>query len=238
MAQPLARESQAAAQSTTIGKLTIQRLAGISGLVFAIATLAGAFMAPIPPDLTAAPAKFLTYYIDHRSLLLAQELIGILTAVPAFLFLGGLWHRLRAADGEQGILAPAAIAAFGCLVVMAVIGSAWPGAVAYLAGNGLDESSAKSLTVLSLVIGNATFVPVAVLCLISGYLFAVRGATTGIPIWAGWLGILAGCVSFAAVFSVGSSALFRPFGVVAIAGFVAFNAYIAILSVFMVRDTN
>jgi hypothetical protein len=215
--------------------LSAQKVAGIFGLIFVVLTLVGGFIAPFPPDPDEAPAKFLAYYARNRSILLAQAVISLAGIIAVFPFVGGFWNKLRAADGEGGILAISAIAAFILTGAIATILSAWTGGLAMLANNGLDETNAKAFTFVFDFIGNGIYAPLAAMSLSSGYLFVTKG---GLPKWGGWLGIVLGIVQGVAIGEVATSGLFTPFGPLGLVSFVGFMLYTAIISVFMLRGSD
>lgn len=210
-----------------------QRLAGAAGLLFVVSILVSGFMVAPPPSPDEPATKFLAYYSDHRNVLLVQAILGLLAIIPAFVFAAGLWNLLRSEDREGGVLASAAIFSFIASGALAVLISAWFGALGYLGnGHGLTEDSAKTLSVLAAVLNQAFFAPLALTTGGSGLLLT-RG--TSVPRWIGWIGLAAAVLAVVGVFSVANSGVFAPFGIAFFAAFLSFAAYVAVLSVFMWR---
>lgn len=206
-----------------------QKVAGASGVLFVVALLVSIFIAPLPPGFDEPPAKFLAYYVDHRSILLVQMIIGVLGNIPALVFAGGLWNFLRREEGEGGVFSGAAVFAFVFGGVLATVATCWPGAIAYLAGNGLDESLARNLTAVSILLSPGIFSALSTMSATSG-LVVLRNSV--VPKWIGWVGLLAALLQLVAIFSVAKSGLFGPFGFFGFTGLLSFSAYVGLLSVF------
>ncbi|MEP7216529.1 MAG: DUF4386 family protein [Anaerolineaceae bacterium] len=221
------------AEVDLMGTWNGQKLAGAAGILFVVATLASAFIVSPPPSADESPAKFLEFYSDHRSALLAQAIIGVLAIIPAFLFTAGLLNLLRTGEKEGGILAAAAVLSFIAAGAMALLVTAWFGGLAYMSdGNGLDEGAAKTLSVLAGFMNQGFFAPLALTNGASGYLL-LKGST--VPKWVGWIGLLAAALAFVAVFSVAQSGAFTPFGVFSFGAFLSFSLYVVLVSLFMWR---
>lgn len=211
-----------------------QKLAGAAGVVFVVATVVAIFMVSPPPSPDESPAKFLEYYSDHRSAIIAQALVGLLANIPAILFIAGLWNVLRRDEADGGVLSTSSVIAFIFGGVIVTIGTAWVGALGYLGdGNGLDEASARNLSLLGAMTGlPASFAAFAGYSAASGYLL-LRGAT--LPRWLGWIGMVAALLTVLATFGVAKSGFFAPFGVASFLGFVSILVYVLLVSFFMWR---
>lgn len=209
-----------------------QKVAGAAGILFIAATLVSAFVVSPPPSPDEPAAKFLAYYSEHRTALLAQMMIGLLATIPAIAFVAGLWNLLRSEEGEGGILAPTAAIGFIVSGAVVTVVTGWTGALGYLAdGNGLDEGSARTLSLLGTVFGTSgLFVGFATMEAASAYVL-LKGSV--LPKWLGWIGLVAALLGLVAVFSVAKSGAFAPFGVFSFAAFLSFSAYVAFVSVFM-----
>jgi hypothetical protein len=209
-----------------------QKLAGAAGVLFIVGTLVSAFIVSPPPSPDESAAKFLAYYSDHRTVLLVQMIIGLLAIIPAILFVAGLWNLLRSEEGEGGILATTAAIGFIIAGAVVTVATGWAGALGYLAdGNGLDEGSARTLSLLGTVLcTSGIFVAFATTEAASGYLL-LKGSA--LPKWLGWIGLAAAVIGLAGVFSVAKSGVFAPFGFFSFAAFLSFSAYVVIVSVFM-----
>lgn len=209
----------------------VGRVTGAAGVLAIVLVLGSAFMAPVPPSPDDPASKFLAYYTDHRSILLAQMMVGVVSNIPSLIFGGGLWRILRQEEGGDGFLAPTAVFAFLFAGAVATVATCWPGGVAYVAGNAsLDEASARNFSLISILLSPGIFSAFGTFSATAG-LVVLRGAT--FPRWLGWLGVVAGIVGFLAMFSVAKSGLFVPFGPFMFAGLLASCLYILVLSVFI-----
>lgn len=209
-----------------------QKLAGAAGIVFIVATLVSGFIVSPPPSPDESNAKFVEYFNDHRTVLLVQMIIAVLADIPAFLFIAGFWQLLRREEVAGGILATTAIVSFLVGGAVITVSSGWLGGMGYLGdGNGLDEGSARILSLLgTMVCFSGIFAAFAAAQAASGLLL-LKGAI--LPRWLGWIGLIAALLSLVAVFSVAKSGVFAPFGFFSFAAFLSFSAYVALVSVFM-----
>jgi hypothetical protein len=209
-----------------------QKLAGAAGILFIILTLVSAFIVSPPPSADESPAKFLEYFNDNRSVLLVQMIIAFFAIIPAILFISGIRNLLLSEEAEGGILTLSAVIGFILAGAVVTIATGWLGALGYLGdGFGLDESSARTLSLLGTVMCNSgIFVGFATFEGASGYLL-LKG--TKLPTWLGWIGLAAGVLGLVAIFSVAKDGVFMPFGFFSFAAFLSFSAYVLLVSVFM-----
>lgn len=215
-----------------MGQWNGQKLAGAAGILFIIMTLVSAFIVSPPPSADESPAKFLEYFNDNRSVLLVQMLIGLFAVLPAILFISGVRNLLLSEEAEGGILTLSAVIGFILAGAVVLVATGWLGALGYLGdGNGLDESSARTLSLLGTVICNsAIFVAFATFEGASGYLL-LNGVR--LPKWLGWVGLAAGVLGVIGVFSVAKDGPFAPFDIASFAAFLSFSAYVLLVSIFM-----
>lgn len=215
-----------------MGSWNAQRMAGGAGVLFIVLTLGCGFIVSPPPTADESPAKFLEFFADNRSALLIQMLIALVANIPAFVFASGFWTLLRREDKNGDLLATAAVIALIFGGVIAAISSGWLGALGYLGdGNGLDEGSARTLSLLgSVSTGSGLFVSFTAFAAASG-LVLLRGST--LPKWLGWIGLVASVLGILAMCSVAQSGPFSPFQVIQFAGYLAFSLYVLLVSVFM-----
>jgi hypothetical protein len=208
-----------------------QKLAGAAGIFFIVLTLASGFIVSPPPTPNESATKFLEYYSDHRNALLLQGIVSLLANIPAFIFVGGLWNLLRREEGESGVLAPGAVFAFVTTgAVTSVIAGLYMGLAFSADGNGLDESSARTLGLLVILVNPAIFSIMSPAAALSGYVLW-RGSK--MPNWVGWLGLLTGLVLLVATFSVANAGTFQPYGIFSFLGFLLLSAYGISLGVLM-----
>jgi hypothetical protein len=215
-----------------LGTWNGQKLAGAAGIVFIVATLVSAFIVSPPPMADESNAKFVEYFNDHRTVLLVQMIIAVLADIPAFLFIAGFWQLLRSEESAGGILATTSIISYVVGGAVITVASGWLGGMGYLGdGNGLEEGSARMLSVLgTMVCFSGIFAAFAAAQAASGILL-LKG--TILPRWLGWIGLLAAVISLVALFSVAKSGAFAPFGFVSFAGLLSFSLYVLLVSVFM-----
>lgn len=208
------------------------KLAAGAGVLFIVLTLISAFIVSPPPSADESPAEFLEYFDDNRSTLLVQMIIGLFAVVPAVLFLSGTRDLLRREEGEGGILAMTAVIGFILSGAVVLVATGWLGGLGYLAdGNGLDEGSARTLSLLGTVVCNsAIFIGFATFEGSSGYIL-LKGTT--LPKWLGWVGLAAAVLGLVGVFSVAKDGFFGPFGPASFLAFLSFSAYVLLVSIFM-----
>lgn len=207
-----------------------QKIAGAAGVAFIVMTLASGFIVTPPPSPNESATKFLEYYTDHRNALLLQGIVALLANIPAFLFIAGLWNLLRKEEGENGILAPAAVFAFITAGAVTSVTAGLYLGIAIQADNGLTEELAKGLALVGILTNPALFSVMSAAAAASGYVLW-RGSK--MPNWLGWLGLVDGLVLLIATFSVATSGAFEPFGIFSFGGFLLLSVYGIVLGVFM-----
>ena len=214
-----------------MGSMSGQKISGAAAILFIIMTLVSGFMVSPPPSPNESAAKFLEYYSDNRNALLAQGIIALLSNIPAFLFIAGLWNILRADDRHGDVLANGSLFAFITAGAIASVASVVSMGLAMSAdGNGLTEESARTIGLVFVLANPAIFSSMAAATGFSGLIIA-RG--TRLPTWIGWIGLLNGLVLLVATFSVAMSGAFEPYGLVGFAGFMLLAIYAVVLGVFM-----
>jgi hypothetical protein len=106
---------------------TSNRVAGWSGIVFSILSLAvvPVVLSPAPPSVGAPGAEVAAWFDAHRVGFLVGNYLGILAFAPGFVQLAILVARIRRAEGEEGWLASLvfgtgtfAYAVFACSLVV------------------------------------------------------------------------------------------------------------------------
>ncbi len=173
-----------------------QRLSGLSGIVFVIAQVVGVglyFAAGAPPD-PSNTAKFADYIGKNSSLFLVFGFLDGLSISVAFVFLVGLWWRIRRA-GEQH--AWAAMLVFGAGLVSGLIAILGAG---LLAAAALDTAAKTESTAVRALYeaGTATFLlgafPTALFLAAAAY---AVGRTAVLPAWTAWVGWFAAATNAA-----------------------------------------
>ena len=198
-----------------------QRVGAVCGIGAVVLLVAATLIVPQPPKADAPTAKILSYYIDHRHLLLfAQWLTGVGTAMFLW-FVGslrGAWGREPGSTGELSAVA------FGGGVALAAVALAGTGLNLTLAYLAKDIQNTVDL-VRVLYIGQAlTFTVVffaAAVFLAGGGLLVRR---LGAP-WLGGVGVVLAAFD---LFAAGAVSDFK--GVRSPTGPLPFAAFIGLLA--------
>src|SRR4029077_7777736 len=195
------------------------KLAPLTGVLFAVLTVAGVFSGGETPDANARPAKGIAYYATHRSEVETSPILFALAFLALVLFAGALRSYLRRTSGTEGLSA-LVLAGGGMMAVGALTGAGVESGLAHQLDH-LGPEVAQALNFLS----NELFLPVIggafVLAVCSG-LAILRGAA--LPKWLGWVAIV-----------LGIAAIVPPASFPALLGFVIWSI---VVSVLMYRRTS
>ena len=112
-----------------------QRLMGILGIAFVVATIAPAFFLPPPPPGGAALAEVARYYSDHRDVLLLGGWIGLLGFPFAFGFLAGLGVLLSGEGKVSAWLSAVALVSIAVALAVALVQGILAQALPYVTGS-------------------------------------------------------------------------------------------------------
>ncbi len=189
------------------------RLAPLTGVLFAVLTVAGIFSGGETPDANAGPAKVIAYYTTHRSEVETSAILFALAFLVLVLFAGTLRSYLRHAPGAEGL--SSLVLAGGVLMAAgALTGAGVEYGLAHQL-NHLGPQAAQTLNFLD----NELFLPVLggafVFAVCSG-LAILRGAP--LPKWLGWVAIV-----------LGIAAIIPPASFPALLGFVIWSIIVSIL---------
>jgi hypothetical protein len=117
------------ATELTVADARGRRLDASTGVLAAVLLLAGFLIQGTPPDPNGADEKIIGYLSDHRSAILAGDLlIGVGVAVYIW-FLGALRSYLRAGEGGEGRLSAAAFLGGGVTAALLLAGAAMQSAL-------------------------------------------------------------------------------------------------------------
>jgi hypothetical protein len=164
------------------------RLAPLTGVLFGVLVVVAVITNNSEtPEVSASPAKVVSYYTQHRSEIETSSILFAVAFLVLVLFAGALRSYLRRTAAAEGlgtlVLAGAVLMATGTLP-----GTGLEYGVAHNLHN-LSPEAAKTLT----FIGQELFLPV----LAGGFIFGVcsglailRGAA--LPKWLGWVAIVIG----------------------------------------------
>src|SRR2546423_6280883 len=170
---------------------TAERLAPLTGLVFAIAFLVILFASGDSPNADAHTAKVINYWTKHKD----SEMVTSLIAAIAFLFFawfaGCLRARLALLEGGGRRLANTCFGGALIMTVGALLFSGTSFAAADTVGK-VPVTVTQSIHVLN----NDLFFPLAggaALFLLAAGVLSLR--TRALPAWLGWVAIVLGIVS-------------------------------------------
>ncbi len=173
----------------------LERLAPLTGVVFALIFYGAVFGGGETPDADAKAAEAVKYWSNHDTKQIVVSIAGVVATVFFIWFAGTLRSRLMEAEGGTGRLAATAYAgavlfAAGLLVALGI-----NFVVADTAGS-LDPAATQALSALS----SDLFFPLvggtAVLYLATA---VATLRTAALPAWLGWVTLVMGVVSFTPV---------------------------------------
>lgn len=196
----------------------LERWGAASGLLsIALGVAAAAFERPWPDD----PAALSAFIADHRSAILAQSLLFVLSAAAYLWFLGSLRSFLLGGESGSGRLTGVAFGAGLVWAGMNIAGQAPQIVLTLPAERGMAPGLARAVEDLGFVMLGLANLPMAVL------LAAVAVVTlrTGVlPRWLGWLAVVAGAAAFTLTFGVAQAS-----GPLAPSGWLTYALYPATL---------
>lgn len=168
-------------------ELAWQRVAGASGIVFAVLILVVAFvLAPNPPPSTASGKDVVGFVNAHRDGLGVANYLGALATLFFLTFAAGLRSRLVRAESDRGQLANVS---FGAAIVLAALLLATASAEVAITERALENGdvSVATLYVLSASAGALFFFPIAGMIAAA----SASGMTSRtLPPWLCWLGAI------------------------------------------------
>jgi hypothetical protein len=170
-----------------VGETGWQRVAGASGIVFALLILVVAVgLAPNPPPSTASGKDVVAYVSAHRDALGLANYLGALATLFFLTFAAGLRGRLARAETDRGQLANVS---FGAAVVLAALLLATASAEVAITQRALENGdvSVATLYVLSAGAGAVFFFPIAGMVAAGS---ASGMASRSLPPWLCWVGAI------------------------------------------------
>jgi hypothetical protein len=222
-----------AAISSVESRLSWERIALASGIVFALVQLAavaffGAAAAPHMPSLDAPFAEHAAFYTQYWETLAIANYLYVLPIPFFLLFLGGLFEVLRRAEGQAGVLTTATMSAGVALAMVWPLGIVVASSGQSMAKEGLDGAAVfafDNAAQLSLALSGF---PRAVL--LAGTSFALLAAGIG-PRWIGWTGIGLAVVALATTATLVVSEVY-PFLAI---GMLLFHVWVVALCAVLLR---
>ena len=192
----------------------LERLAPLTGVLFAVIMVVGFLVVGDTPDADASPAEILDHYDDDGKIFVG--VMALLLAAVALLFFAGVLRRHLASVGLEWL---ASVVLGGAVVFAAGLGLFISSQVSLI--DAADKNQEGALQALN-IIDNDNFGP-AVIGLTVMYLASawhVLGSRS-LPVWIGWLSLVLGIV-----------AVLGPLGFVA---FLAFPFWVLIVSIALFR---
>ena len=175
------------------------RWGGVAAIVFVVLILVTAFSAGEPPAADDAVDKMRDYFVDHRSALLASNLIG-LVAVPFALWFAVVLRELLRGDPTTNALGVASLAGLVLTASMALAGGAVATSVVYVDGvaDKLDGDTLRIVYEAQSLLFAATSAGIVLFSLTAG--LAIR-RTAALPAYTMWLALLATLGNILTMFS-------------------------------------
>ncbi|TFV86266.1 DUF4386 family protein [Blastococcus sp. CT_GayMR16] len=194
-------------------------IAGIAGLVF-IVLIVASFFTPDTPGSDVAAERIAEEITADESGHQMSLLLGFLADLAFFVFLAGLWSRLRRWEGPAGMLSGLVAIAGAAFVAMILVSEG-----IYLAFvKGATEGDAAALPALAVLddwVGASTVVPgTALFAAIAAAILTTRA----LPAWLGWLSALAALSLLVSVLGV-----FQSTDDEGALGFVGFAGFLLLL---------
>jgi len=205
----------------------IEKWAALSGAVFVILGVIGAFIAGSPPKVSDTDQKIIDFVKDNQDALKCGAYLAGLGLVFFLFFLGIVWTRLGRAEGGAGRLAGTSAMAGVATVAIAGAGFAIN---AYSALH--PAQSAGNYRLATVVFGILSFT--ALVFVEAASIVIIR--TKFLPAWLGWLGMLS-----ALLWLVGGAAVATENDTIFVIGFVAFLVWalwVLIFSVMLFRTSE
>lgn len=169
-------------------------LATVALIVAGVATYAN-------PQVTDSAAQINASFVGHGSKTLASIDIQLISVLTFLVFSAGMWRRLRADEGDGGVLSMIWLGSGVLLTGLVIVWQAVFGAAALLAGNQGSPETVKALVALANALDQTITLPMAGF-LAAASLIILRSRS--LPRWIGWLGLIAAVLSVVAVLDLTS----------------------------------
>jgi hypothetical protein len=210
----------------------LDRLTAGTGIAFVALQLGLGTLLGGAPALDAHGAEIQSYLVDDGGNILLAAVLGALSAFFFIVFLGTIRTFLGSAEGSPESLSTVAFGAglvtitLATTAVLPTVALAWNDTAA-IADPGLVQAVWNLNTLALVPIGSSA----GAFCLAAA-LIILR--TRVMPVWVGWIGILAGVVSVIATFFLVTDDPGSPLGTPAnLGGYLLAILFILLLSTFM-----
>jgi hypothetical protein len=180
----------------TASRWTLETVAPVAGLLFALFYGIGAILEGTPASYDATPQEQLDFFVDHRTRLIVSFYLLALAGLFFLVFLGSLWRTFRLVEPAPAWLSTIALSGGIVYVALGTVRNLFWAAGAFRANDNLDPDVARSLYDLAGVFYTAWLGLVAFL-LASAVLILRTGV---LPRLLGWLAVVVAPLAAAAGF--------------------------------------
>jgi len=196
------------------------RWAGIAGVVFVVLILVTVFATGQPPQADDPIDKIRTFFVDHRSGLIAANLAG-LVAIPFVLWFGAVLRELFRGDDTSRLLGTISYIGLAVTAPLAMIAGGIQTSAVYVDG-GADKFGEDTLRVMysaSVVCFAATAAGILTFAVAAALAVRRTNALPAYVMWLAWLAALGNVVALFSATGAGATQLGLP-GVLTFALFI------------------
>jgi hypothetical protein len=204
-----------------------EKWGSLSGLVFVVLGLIGAFIAGSPPKVSDKDAKIVEFVVDNQDALKISSYLAGLGLLFFLFFLGVVWTRLHRAEGGNGRLAGTSAMAGVATVAIAAAGF---GISAYGALH--PDSSPFTYRLTTVVFAILAF---AALVFVEAASIVIM-RTKFLPAWLGWAGMVSALLWLVA--GAGVSTEDDTIFVIGFVAFIVWAVWVAVFSVLLFRTAD
>jgi hypothetical protein len=205
-----------------------ERWGALGGILFVVLVAVTAILPGYPPKTGDSAAKIADFIGDNGNKIRWAATTGGLAVIALFWWLGSVWRLMRRGEGGSPRLAVTAFAGAVFAAVMATIGAVSLAVIPVIGTRTFPPAQIRYFYILSSNLAVATMFGAAVFVGAFSLLIIRRHVLPSIMGWLGLLVALLGVVGGPVVSSTRDT-----FFYVALAGFVAFLAWVVIVSILM-----
>ncbi len=205
-----------------------ERWGALGGILFVVLVAVTAILPGYPPKTGDSAAKIADFIGDNGNKIRWAATTGGLAVIALFWWLGSVWRLMRRGEGGSPRLAVTAIAGAVFAAAMATIGAVSLAVIPVIGTHTFGKSAIRYFYILSSNIAVATMFGAAAFVGAFSLLIIRRHV---LPPILGWLGLVVAVLGIVGGPVVSSTR--DTFFYLALAGFVAFLAWIVIVSIVM-----